>query len=221
MQESQSQAIYQVSTIWSHGKDIRRKKIPESQPQQSNTLESSSARSTRTTLTSRQWLLLQSIPDHQWLNQQSSSPSLSSGKEDDRQDALKSVKKRNKEEATRKRWQERSDKKEVTRRNPNSDQVPYNPSPLSFKSFIIQVPPLLSFPVHQQIYDLLVFLPHFFHRVLEVFHQLIHVSGFPPQSLITGLGGFLPETWSFESYQLSYGARMFSLSPGYPSQSRL
>ena len=31
MRECQNQVIYQVSTIWSHGKDIQRKKIPKSQ----------------------------------------------------------------------------------------------------------------------------------------------------------------------------------------------
>ena len=56
------------------------------------------------------------------------------------------------------------------------------------------------------------------YRVLEVFHWLIPLSGFPPQSPITGLGGFLPATWSsFETYQLLYGARMFSLVTRFSS----
>ena len=112
MQESQNQVIYQVSTIWSHGKDIQRKKIPGSQPQRSSTLESSLARSTRTILTSRQRPLLQSTPHHRWLGQQSSPPSLSSGNEGDQQDALRSAP----NEVTRKRRQGRGDKEEATRK---------------------------------------------------------------------------------------------------------
>ena len=113
MQESQNQVIYQVSTIWFHRKDIRKKKIPRSQLQQSNTLESSSACSTRTTLISQRRLLLQSIPHHRQLDQQSSQPSLSSGNEDDQQDALRSASRCANGRANR------SNKEEVTRMNPS------------------------------------------------------------------------------------------------------
>ena len=107
MQESQNRVTYQASTTWCLEKSIQRKKIPRSQPQRSSTLESSSARSTRTILTSRRQLLLQSTPHHQWLDQLS----LSNGKKDDQQDALRSaprranrrVKQDDKEEATKKR----------------------------------------------------------------------------------------------------------------------
>ena len=88
MQGSQSQAIYQVSTIWSHGKDIRRKKIPGNQPQRSNTSESSSARSTRIILTSRLRLLRLLTLHHQWLDQQSSPQSLPNKTMDDQPTAL-------------------------------------------------------------------------------------------------------------------------------------
>ena len=46
MQENQNQVIYQVSTIWSHGKDILKKKILGSWPWQYNTFRSCSASST-------------------------------------------------------------------------------------------------------------------------------------------------------------------------------
>ena len=49
------------------------------------------------------------------------------------------------------------------------------------------------------------------HQVLEVFHQLIFLSDFLFQSLITGLKGFSIAIWFFETHQLFYGARMFSL----------
>ena len=71
MRESQNQVIYQVSTIWSYGKDILRKKIPGSQLQQSSTSESSSAHSIKTILTSQPRLFLLSTPHHRWLNRQS------------------------------------------------------------------------------------------------------------------------------------------------------
>ena len=88
MQESQNQVIYQVSTIWSHGKDIQKKRIPGSQLQRSSTSESSSARSTRTILTSRPRLLLLSTPHHRWLDRRSSRRSLSNESEDDQPTAL-------------------------------------------------------------------------------------------------------------------------------------
>ena len=103
MREGQNRVTYQVSTTWYLGKGTQRKGIPGSQPQRSSTLGSSLARSTRTILTSRQRPFLQSTPHHRWLGQQSSPPSLPSGNEDDRQDALRSAPKRS--EATRKRRQ--------------------------------------------------------------------------------------------------------------------
>ena len=57
------------------------------------------------------------------------------------------------------------------------------------------------------------FPPIFLHQVLEVFHWLISVSGFPPQFPITKLGGFSLVTWSIETHQLLYRARMFFFSP--------
>ena len=105
MRENQNRVIYQASTTWCLGKGTRRKRIPGSQPQRSSTLESSSARSTRTTLTSRRRLLLQSTPHHRW----PSPPNLSSGNEDNRQDALRS--------APSARCAKQGDKEEATRRN--------------------------------------------------------------------------------------------------------
>ena len=69
IRESQNRAIYQVSTIWFHGRNIQRKKIPGSQPQRSSILESISAHSSRTTLISRWQHLLQSTLHHRWLDQ--------------------------------------------------------------------------------------------------------------------------------------------------------
>ena len=88
MQESQNQVIYQVSTIWSPGKDIQKKRIPGSQFQRSSTSESSSARSTKIILTSQPRLLLLSTPHHQRLNRQSSQRSLLNKSEDDQPIAL-------------------------------------------------------------------------------------------------------------------------------------
>ena len=92
MQESQNQVIYQVSTIWSHGKDIQKKRIPGSQLQRSSTSESSSARSTRIILTSQPRLLLLSTPHHRrldrQLDRQSSRRSLSNESEDDQPTTL-------------------------------------------------------------------------------------------------------------------------------------
>ena len=88
MRESQNQVIYQVSTIWSHRKDIQRKRIPESQLQRSSTSESSSACSTRTILTSRPQLLLLSTPHHQWLDRQSSQLDLPNKSKNDQPTAL-------------------------------------------------------------------------------------------------------------------------------------
>ena len=92
MRESQNQVIYQVSTIWSHKKDIQKKRIPGSQLQRSSTSESSSARSTRIILTSQPRLLLLSTPHHRrldrQLDRQSSRRSLSNESEDDQPTAL-------------------------------------------------------------------------------------------------------------------------------------
>ena len=88
MRESQNQVIYQVSTIWSHGKDIQRKRIPGSQLQRSSTSESSSARSTRTILTSQPRLLLLLTPHPQWLDRQLSRLDLLNESKDDQPIAL-------------------------------------------------------------------------------------------------------------------------------------
>ena len=88
IQESQNQVIYQISTIWSHRKDIQRKKIYGSQLQQSSTSESSSARSTRIILTSKPQLLLLLTPHHRWLDRQSSSRSFPNKSEDNQPKAL-------------------------------------------------------------------------------------------------------------------------------------
>ena len=97
MQESQNQVIYQASTIWFHGKDIRRKRILGSRPWRYNTFGSCLASSTTRTPTSRRQYPFPLIPLHPWQNQQSSSPQ--SGNKDDQQKALQSALK---SEATRK-----------------------------------------------------------------------------------------------------------------------
>ena len=62
------------------------------------------------------------------------------------------------------------------------------------------------------------FSSHISSSSLEVFYWLISLFGFLPQFLITGLGGFLPAIWySFETYQLLYGARIFLLVPWFSS----
>ena len=88
MQKSQNQVIYQVSIIWSHGKDNQRKRIPGNQLQPSSTSESSSARSTKTILTSRPRLLLLSTPHPRWLDRHSSRLDLLNESEDDQPTAL-------------------------------------------------------------------------------------------------------------------------------------
>ena len=60
------------------------------------------------------------------------------------------------------------------------------------------------------------FSSHISSSSLEVFHRLILLSAFPFQSLITGLGGFLPATWSFETHQLPHKARIFSQVSWFP-----
>ena len=88
MRGSQNQVIYQIFIIWSHGKDIQRKRIPGGQLQQSNNLKSLSARSTRIILTSQSRLFLLSTPYHRWLDRQSSPWSLPNKSEDDQPIAL-------------------------------------------------------------------------------------------------------------------------------------
>ena len=83
MQKSQNQAIYQASTIWFYGKDIRKKRIPGSQPRRYNIFKSCLASFITTIPTSRQQRLLLLIPPPSWQNQQSSS--LQSGNEGDQQ----------------------------------------------------------------------------------------------------------------------------------------
>ena len=83
MRESQNQVIYQVSTTWSHGKDIKRKRIPGSQLQRPSTSENSSAHSTKTILTNRPRLFLLLVSQHRWLDQESSRQDLSNKSEND------------------------------------------------------------------------------------------------------------------------------------------
>ena len=172
MRESQNRANYQASTIWCLEKGTQKKRIPGNQPQRSSTLGSSSARSTKTILTSRQRLLLPSTPRHRWLGQQPSSPPNES-EDDQRKDVLRSAS----SEVTRKRRQGGIRVSAVLRARsrrvagdlspwrkercrgacmvvamavrllknciaPYSDQVPYHPSPLSSKSPLNK--PLLS-----------------------------------------------------------------------------
>ena len=56
------------------------------------------------------------------------------------------------------------------------------------------------------------------HQVLRFFINWFPYPVSSPISLI-GLGGFSPVTWSFETHQLSYKARIFSLVSRYLSQS--
>ena len=51
------------------------------------------------------------------------------------------------------------------------------------------------------------FPPTFPYQVLEVFHRLIPLSGFLPQSPVIGLGGFSPVTWSFFLRLISFLTR--------------
>ena len=123
------------------------------------------------------------------------------------------------------------------------DQVRYYPSSLSSKSLIIQVSyhpsPSSTKPhsssLHQSrffllcpssrlegffidnIYTLLSFgfLPHPPHR-LGGFSLINPLSGFPPQ-FPNGLGGFSPAIQPFETHQLPYGAKMFSVAPRFSS----
>ena len=71
MHESQNRVIYPGSIIWFLGKATQKKKTPGNLTQRSNTLESSSARSTGIILTSRQQPLRPSTLLHQWPGQPS------------------------------------------------------------------------------------------------------------------------------------------------------
>ena len=51
----------------------------------------------------------------------------------------------------------------------------------------------------------------------EVFYWLIPCPVFLLSLPIIGLGGFLLVTWSFETHQLLYGARIFSMVPQFSS----
>ena len=104
------------------------------------------------------------------------------------------------------------------------------PSPLSYKSFIIQVSPSnLGFSFSalspgwkiflstiSTLYDLLVFLP-----VLliswEVFHQLIPCPVFIFSLPIIGLEGFSLATSPSDNHQLPHGARLFSFITRFSS----
>ena len=61
-----------------------------------------------------------------------------------------------------------------------------------------------------------IFLLSFSSR-LESFLSIDPLSGFPLLSSIIGLGGFWPTTWSFETHQLLYRARIFSLVSRFSS----
>ena len=66
----------------------------------------------------------------------------------------------------------------------------------------------------------LISIYRFFLRLLFIFRVFLLIdslSGFPPQSPVIGLGGFSLATWSFETHQLLYGARMFSLVSPFSS----
>ena len=57
--------------------------------------------------------------------------------------------------------------------------------------------------------------------VRRFFIDDLSITGFPPQSPVIGLGGFSPTTWSLETHQLPYGARMFSFVPRFSSSVQL
>ena len=54
------------------------------------------------------------------------------------------------------------------------------------------------------------FSSHIFSSSFGGFLLIDPLSGFPPQ-FPTGLGGFSSATWPFETYQLPYGTRIFSV----------
>ena len=105
------------------------------------------------------------------------------------------------------------------------------PNPSLTKSLLKQVPPLFTnlgffFPVFSPgwkvfsptISMIFWFSSHISSLSLEVFHQLIPLSDFPPQSSLTVLKDFSPATWySFETHQFPYEARLFSLVPRFSS----
>ena len=51
----------------------------------------------------------------------------------------------------------------------------------------------------------------------EVFHRLVSCPVFFPSFPIIGLEGFSIATWTFETHQLLYGARMFSMVSRFSS----
>ena len=230
MRGSWNQVIYQVSTTWFHGKDTRRKKIPGSQPQRSNTSESSSAHSTWIILTSRPRLLLLSTPHHRWLDRQSSRLDLPNESEDDQPTALTNELKRTELRLIFIVFLDKfgylihstsSAALHVTARD-----CTWLPADLH-QNFLqsLDFPDLLSISYKASVFLLELPLGQ------EVFHQrpstnislstIIEwsLSGFPPQSFIIKLEGFSPATWSSETHQLPYRDRMFSLVSGFPPQS--
>ena len=99
------------------------------------------------------------------------------------------------------------------------NSILFRPSPSSIK-----IPPLttnlgFSFPIlslgwkvfSSTISMIFRFSSPIFSSSSEIFHQLIPLSDFPPQSLLFGLGGISSAIWFFETHQLPYGARVSSL----------
>ena len=91
---------------------------------------------------------------------------------------------------------------------------------MSFFSPPISVFPSLSLVqvgkfFHRQYLWSFDFLPIFSYR-LGGFSSIGPLSGFPPQ-FPNGLRSFLPTTWPFEIYQLSYKTRMFSVVSRFSS----
>ena len=113
------------------------------------------------------------------------------------------------------------------------------PSPLSSKSLLEQTPPFsinldpspsisvfpsLSFVQVERFFYwryLYLMILRFFSSVSfigwEVFYRLIPYPIFLLSLSIIGLGGFSPATWPFETYQLPYGARIFSVVSRFSS----
>ena len=104
---------FQCYTTWLHGRVTRKKRIPGNLPRLSCTSGRWSAPFTMTTRRSQQWHQYPWTPLRPWPSQQPSSPQSKS--KDNRQDALRSAP----SEATKKRWQERGNKEEATKRNPS------------------------------------------------------------------------------------------------------
>ena len=235
MRESQNQVIYQVSIIWSHEKDIQRKRIPGSQLQRSSTSESSSACSTKTILTIRLGLLLLLTPHQQWLDRQSSRLDLQNKSKDNH--LITST-------------------NELKRTVLHLifivflDKFGYLTHSISLAILHVIARDCTWLPadLHQNIYPStfkshtwinffnLVSLSHkasvFFLEIplgQEVFHQWPSINIFPSiiidwflsdfslQFLVIGLGSFSPATWSFKTHQLPYKAKMLSLVSRFSS----